>query len=310
VFDVGVQFWTTVTIISDDQPASGLDGFTPDVNNDVYDIAVQSKAADPADSLKEEKIILVGDFTSVNATSMNRIARMTQTGELDDDFNPGLGANGYINSVKLAYELEELPGGIESQLLAKAVIGGGFTSFNGSFRKGIARLNYDGSVDESFDPGDGVDGEVLDLFVQLDNRVIVAGDFVGVDGVPRNSIARLNAHGSLDEGFDVGEGPDGPIYVVRTLPDGRVIIAGDFLFVGDVFSPSIAVILGTNGKLDPSFSTGNGVNGEVFTLDLDVDGSSLPFVPNITAIDGLNTSPTNRKSPAMITRPSGRVLTT
>jgi len=137
----------------------------------------------------------------------------------------------------------------------------------------VVRLNYDGSVDETFDPGLGVSGEVLDVMVQLNNKVVIVGDFDQVDAKPRNSVARLNTDGSLDALFDIGEGTDGPIYAVGRMPDGRIVIGGDFLFVGDTFSPSIAVLNGTTGKLDPAFSPGNGVDGVVYALDVDWDGS-------------------------------------
>ncbi len=274
--DLGVQYWTTVTIINDDESAGkGQPSFVPLANNDVYDIAVQSKAADPATALKEEKIYIVGDFTSVNSTAMNRVARVGQFGSLDPTFEPGMGANGFINAIDLSYINEDLPGGFESRLVARPVVGGGFTAFDGKSRRGIARLNYDGSVDEAFDPGLGVNGEVLDVMVQLDNRIVIVGDFDQVDAKPRNSVARLNEDGSLDALFDIGDGTDGPIYAVDRLPDGRIVIGGDFLFVGDTFSPGVAVLNGTTGRLDPAFSPGNGVDGVVYALDVDWDGSII-----------------------------------
>ena len=35
------------------------------------------------------------------------------------------------------------------------------------------------------------------------------GDFFAVAGEEKNSVVRLNLDGSIDEGFDVGTGPDG-----------------------------------------------------------------------------------------------------
>ena len=69
-------------------------------------------------------------------------------------------------------------------------------------------MNSDGSVDEGFDPG-VIEGDVLDVLSQLDNKVIVVGDFFAVAGEEKNSVVRLNLDGSIDEGFDVGTGPDG-----------------------------------------------------------------------------------------------------
>ena len=80
--------------------------------------------------LKEEKMYAVGDFTAVGTTSRNRIARIGQMGELDETFDPGLGANGYINSIDLSFFNVESGDSEEFVLDARPVIGGGFTAFN------------------------------------------------------------------------------------------------------------------------------------------------------------------------------------
>ena len=43
----------------------------------------------------------------------------------------------------------------------KVLIGGDFTTVNGTNRNGIARLNADGSLDSSFNPGTGVRRRLL-----------------------------------------------------------------------------------------------------------------------------------------------------
>ena len=45
------------------------------------------------------KIIIVGNFTSYNGVTINRIARVFQDGSLDNTFNVGSGANSTIYSV-------------------------------------------------------------------------------------------------------------------------------------------------------------------------------------------------------------------
>ena len=59
----------------------------------------------------------------------------------DETFDPGLGANGYINSIDLSFFNVESGDSEEFVLDARPVIGGGFTAYNGSARSGIARLN-------------------------------------------------------------------------------------------------------------------------------------------------------------------------
>jgi hypothetical protein len=66
---------------------------------------------------------------------------------------------------------------------AKVIIGGAFSTVNGTGRNFVARLNPNGSVDNSFDPGPGPQAEVYSLAVQTDGKIVIAGYFVVVDGV-------------------------------------------------------------------------------------------------------------------------------
>src|SRR5471032_3255556 len=86
------------------------------------------------------------------------------------------------------------------------VIGGDFTSVNGTLLNGVARLNSDGSVDTSFNPGVGPDGIVNAVAVDVIGCVIIGGDFDKVSGVTSGGVARLNVDGSLDTTFSPGIG--------------------------------------------------------------------------------------------------------
>ncbi len=270
---LGVQYWTTVTIIDDDQPAGGAIGdtidnpFAPEINNDVYDLVIQDAKFDTEavlETQKEEKLYIAGDYTSINGELINRIQRLNNDGTVDDKFDVGLGANYYVNTLDLSVDANEI---------VKVVAGGGFTSYDGKPRKGIVRINYDGSVDDSFQPGLGVNGEVIDLNV-LDKtgNVIIVGDFNEVDGKSRNSIAKLLGDGKLDLNFDVGLGPDGPVNAVAVMADGRLIIGGDFIYVGEIYSPSIAVLNNNTGQVDVSIPFNQGVNGIIHDIKIDPSG--------------------------------------
>ena len=93
------------------------------------------------------RILIAGSFGSVNGTNRGGIARLNANGSLDNTFNPGTGANG--NVAVFVFQ----PDG-------KVLIGGSFTSVNGTNRNRIACLNADGSLDLSFNPGTGADGSV------------------------------------------------------------------------------------------------------------------------------------------------------
>ena len=73
------------------------------------------------------------------------------------------------------------------------MIGGRFTQVGGTPINRIARLNSDGSLDTTFDPGSGPTDRVYALAVQEDGKVLIGGAFNTVSGAARNHIARLNA---------------------------------------------------------------------------------------------------------------------
>ena len=134
-----------------------------------------------------------GDFSNRTYSFFNNIKQHLVDGPIDISFNPGDGLNNMGRAVVL-------------QADGKAVVGGDFTAVDGYSRNRIVRFNVDGTVDTSFDPGSGFDGVVMALAIQPDGKVLVGGQFSNFAGVARKGLARLNADGSLDTTFVVGEG--------------------------------------------------------------------------------------------------------
>ncbi|MDE3066882.1 MAG: hypothetical protein KGJ60_04940 [Verrucomicrobiota bacterium] len=139
-------------------------------------------------------------------------------------------------------------------------LAGDFTGVNGVPLIRVARLLPDGEVDADFDPGAGPNADVTALAVQpADGKVLIAGDFSAVDGVPRAGLARLETDGSLDASFDPGLGAqstNGKPFINALLPqsDGSVYVAGDFVSFNDHASYLIAE-LNASGGVDPTFSS-------------------------------------------------------
>ena len=153
----------------------------------------------------------------------------------------------------------------------KIVVGGGFTSFNNIQRNGIARLNTDGTLDMTFDPGFGVNGVVRSVAIQSDGKIVIAGEFSQVDGENRFNIARLNTDGSVDASFDPGLGSDGVIWSVAIVetPTLKIYAGGEFLDFNGSFRGNI-VRLNADGSVDSSFEPGGGADrlGDVAEHDL------------------------------------------
>jgi uncharacterized delta-60 repeat protein len=131
-------------------------GFNPGsgANNDVRAMAVQP----------DGKILIGGWFTIYNGAPRNYMARLNSDGSLDTGFDPGSGANEFLYVVALQ------PDG-------KILIGGEFTIYNGAPRNYIARLNSDGSLDTSFDPGSGANEWVWAMAVQPDGKILIGRRF-------------------------------------------------------------------------------------------------------------------------------------
>jgi uncharacterized delta-60 repeat protein len=126
----------------------------------------------------------------------------------------------------------------------KILLGGGFTTINGITRKNIARINANGSVDNSFNPGTGPDRAVDAIALQPNGTVLIGGSFTNVNGTPRPRIARFNADGTLDTSFNAGTGVDARVSAIAVQPDSNVLIAGDFLTVNGVLRPYVARLYG------------------------------------------------------------------
>src|SRR3954464_11737266 len=64
---------------------------------------------------------------------------------------------------------------IALQTNAQVLIGGDFTTVDGSPRSRIARLNSDGTLDTAFNPG--ADAPITVLLVQPDGKILAGGSF-------------------------------------------------------------------------------------------------------------------------------------
>jgi uncharacterized delta-60 repeat protein len=217
-----------------------------------------SDAVNVVISQPDGKVIAAGRFTFANNVARNRIARFNSNGSLDTTFNPGTGADGEITAAVLQ------PDG-------RIVVAGRFTSFNGFTHNRVCRLNANGSVDQTFGLGNGINNAALALALQSDGRIIVGGQFSQVDLTQRFNLARLNTNGNVDLSFDPGNGPNGDVNAIVIQSDGRIIIGGTFIGYNGFARGGIARVLG-NGALDPSFDSGVGTGGNVFALALQDNG--------------------------------------
>jgi uncharacterized delta-60 repeat protein len=141
----------------------------------------------------------------------------------------------------------------------KVIVVGNFSYIGNVERAGIARLNVDGTLDPTFDPGTGANGPINLVAAQSDGKVLVVGPFTSVNGTTRNGVARLNSDGKLDSTFNPGAGisspSNGAIYDLQIDSGGKAVLAGGFDSFNNVTRHMI-VRLNLDGSVDPAFDAG------------------------------------------------------
>src|SRR5207245_922133 len=104
----------------------------------------------------------------------------------------------------------------------KVLIGGEFSNIDGVGRAGIARLNANGSLDTSFNPGNAL--SVYALALQPDGKILVGGDFTALNGTNATRIARLNTNGTVDMTFNAGAGANGTVLSLAVQTNDNKIL--------------------------------------------------------------------------------------
>lgn len=142
--------------------------------------------------LPDGKILVVGNFTTYNGTTVNYITRLKETdGLLDPAFNPtGTGADGRIT--RITY----------NKNTGKILLTGSFKNYNGQPANGVVMINANGQIDPSFNFR-ATEGGVVNYAGQLNNgKIMVSGSFTKYDNVVRPGFLILNADGSLAAGYN------------------------------------------------------------------------------------------------------------
>ncbi|MCC6937972.1 MAG: T9SS type A sorting domain-containing protein [Flavobacteriales bacterium] len=206
--------------------------------------------------------VIGGTFITYDGTSRKRIARLNADGTLDTGFDPGTGFNGMVTNVAVQSD-------------DKVIAVGDFTSFNGTGRVRIARLNTDGTLDTSFDPGTGANFLVATVAIQSDGKVLIGGYFNDINGTTAVALARLNSDGSLDTGYNSGgSGLNNSVNVISLQPDGKALVGGLFSTYNGTGRNRV-LRTNTDGSLDTGFDPGTGFNGQVLAFAQQSDGAII-----------------------------------
>lgn len=240
------------------------------------------------------KILIGGGFTTFNAIPRNRVAQLSTNGALDDAFVTSgnlfgsvfnvvatadgkvfaagsfqtfagesldsiavFNADGSIDATaKFSTTRRGVVRAVAVQPDGKIIVGGDFGRANGIYRNHLARLNADGSVDQSFGlTAASSGGQVNSIVLQSDGKILVGGLYVGSGNSPLVSITRLNSDGTTDASFAQGNIPSNRgVNQIAVQPDGKIIIIYSAAPVNQPSSGGIAR-LNADGSLDSTFSS-------------------------------------------------------
>lgn len=229
------------------------------------------------------KVLIGGYFPTVEGVSHHSIARLNSDGTLDPTFDPGIGVDGNSRLVDAIVLLAN----------GQILIGGEFSSVNGVARTSIARLNANGSVDETFNAG-AVTGGVSNLIFEIvlqGEQILVGGTFDSIGGGATKSLARLNANGAVDNTFNAGgAGANSGVSFMKLQADNKIVIGGFFISYNGTTRNRIARI-NADGSLDTAFAPSIGGQGDGVRDAVVLPNRKIVVVGNFDTANGL---PANR----------------
>lgn len=246
--------------------ATGTLTLGPGVSAATFSIAVIDNGVTNVDRTADLNLINFvnaspGSVTNATLRILDDESFGDPAGSIDTTFAPQPGANDSVNALALQ------PDG-------RILAAGAFRTMNRVPRNRIARLNWDGSLDTTFNAGPGPNQPVRAMALQPDGRIVIGGLFTQIHGTNRNFVARLLSDGAVDTLFNPGGGPDNPVFTLSLLDDGGVVMGGSFASINGVSRPGIAV-LNSDGRLRTSFDPGTGVDGTVLASAVQPDGKIL-----------------------------------
>ncbi|MBL7887154.1 MAG: T9SS type A sorting domain-containing protein [Flavobacterium sp.] len=243
----------------------------PYINNGM----IHALAAQP-----DGKIMVGGSFTYINNLLDPYLMRLNSNGTRDYTFDKGtgFGTEGFaLNVASIVIQPDD-----------KILIGGNFFVYRNEPHNHLMRLMPNGSVDSSFNTGDGFNFFIEKIMLQPDNKIVAAGHIGSFDSQSVWGIARLNPNGSLDTSFTTGFTTD-YINDFTIQPDGKIITVGyTSYFVGNPLSNLVR--FNPDGTTDTSFNPNDYLRSkDLYSVSLFNNGNIL-LGGDFNTFNGYNTS--------------------
>ena len=155
----------------------------------------------------------------------------------DTDFNNNFSSDGGIRAIAITGD--------------KILVAGPFSEVNGVAKNDIAKLNDDGTLDNSFDTGTGTQDYIGALTVQPDGKILLGECYINsFNGVTGRGMMRLHEDGAVDTDFQPPVLNGGVSKAVVT--DEGIYAAAFLQMAGEARDRMFRVDAG-NGDLDPGF---------------------------------------------------------
>ena len=236
-------------------------------NNFVFSIAKQSTG----------KVIVGGGFTNYNGTSVNYICRLNTNGTIDPTFNSGgTSFNGAVFTIQVLND-------------DSIIVGGGFTTHNGTTWNRLVKLTSSGTTDSSFGYNSGFNGTVLTSLISSTSDIYLSGYFTTYDGLPcPDGLIKLTSSGATDLTFSTNIGTGLSIDYTKVFVED---LNGDIL----IFPNTGSTLNGINhygivklsplGYVNPQLQANPGFNGQVSGAYVD-SNNRITCVGNFTSYNG------------------------
>ena len=214
------------------------------------------------------RILVGGDFESIDDRPRRGLARFLSTGELDLDFDPGDGLQRMDGTAGRASALALMADG-------GVLVVGDFDRLGPEERHRLGRVAPDGRLDPDFGSTalrvERV-GTVNAILMPRGGGILVGGEFERANDVAAVGLARFDGAGRFDGGFAAGLGADSRVSALAEQADGRLLVAGRFDTVQGEGRHNLAR-LAADGRLDPEFDPGDGPDGELYCVVVQPDGA-------------------------------------
>ena len=199
-----------------------LTGDNSGIKSNIKTITIQS----------DVKILVGGEFTTLNGNTRNYLVRLNSDGTEDTTFYSNListgdnsGFNGYVNTIAIQSD-------------GKILVGGEFTTLNGDYNyQYLCRLNSGGTVDSTYiiQPTDSV----FAMTVEPSDILMVGGQFNTIKNgtiSTNKNLARIDVNGNIINDF-ANTTLSGKVYALGQQGYNRVMVGtGSANYIYNIYS--------------------------------------------------------------------------